>query len=72
MAYIPEEVIEQFHFETGFNKTFKPVMDAYLQKRGKKRSKDSSIASAKSGGLLQVKDAPQENKLVSMLSKKIL
>lgn len=34
MAYIPEEIMVQFKFESGFNKTFKPLMDAYKEKRG--------------------------------------
>ena len=34
MAYIPEEVMVQFKFESGFNKTFKPLMDAYHERRG--------------------------------------
>ena len=29
LAYIPEDVAEKFRFETGFNKKFKPAMDAY-------------------------------------------
>jgi len=35
MAFIPEEVLEAFKFETGFHKDFKPAMDAYLAKKGK-------------------------------------
>ncbi len=42
MAYIPEEVVEQFKFESGFNKTFKPFMMKYLEKKGAdSRSKSS-------------------------------
>jgi len=29
VAYIPEEVIQKFHFETGFHKSFKPAMEEY-------------------------------------------
>jgi hypothetical protein len=29
LAYIPESVAEKFKFETGFNKKFKPAMDAF-------------------------------------------
>jgi len=35
MAYVPEEVLEVFKFESGFHKKFKPAMDAYLVKKGK-------------------------------------
>lgn len=42
MAYIPEEVIGQFAFESGFHKKFKPSMDEFLQKFGKSRSGKSS------------------------------
>lgn len=35
MAYIPDEVLEQFRFESGFHKKFKPAMDSYLVKKGK-------------------------------------
>ena len=34
MAYIPEEIMVQFRFESGFNKTFKPLMDAYHERKG--------------------------------------
>ena len=49
MGYIPEEVIGQFKFESGFYKTFKPIMDEFLMKRGKTptSSKNSSISSDK-------------------------
>lgn len=54
MAFIPEQVIEEFHFETGFHETFKPAMDAFLHTRGKalhgRGSKDNSKISSKSGG----------------------
>jgi hypothetical protein len=36
MAYVPDEVLEAFKFETGFHKKFKPAMDAYLKKKGKR------------------------------------
>jgi hypothetical protein len=42
MAHIQEEVMEQFKFENGFNKTFKPLMDAYLQKKGSSSSAKST------------------------------
>ena len=42
MAYIPEEVMEQFKFESGFNKTFKPLMDAYHERKGTTSSAKSS------------------------------
>jgi hypothetical protein len=35
MAFVPDEVLEVFKFETGFHKKFKPAMDAYLAKKGK-------------------------------------
>lgn len=35
MAYIPEEVINCFSFQSGFHKVFRPVMDQWLVKRGK-------------------------------------
>ena len=35
MAYVPDEVLEEFRFESGFHKKFKPSMDAYLLKKGK-------------------------------------
>jgi hypothetical protein len=42
MAYIPEEVMEKFKFENGFNKTFKPLMDAYHEKKGTSSSGKTS------------------------------
>jgi hypothetical protein len=35
MAYIPDDVILEFSFETGFHKKFRPAMNAYLAKKGK-------------------------------------
>jgi hypothetical protein len=34
MAYIPEEVMAQFRFESGFYKTFKPLMEEYNNRKG--------------------------------------
>jgi hypothetical protein len=34
MAYIPEEIMIKFRFESGFNKTFKPLMDEYRERKG--------------------------------------
>lgn len=48
MAYIPEEVMEQFKFESGFNKTFKPLMDAYQERKGTSSSAKSSSPLEKS------------------------
>lgn len=36
MAYVPDEVLDSFKFQTGFHKDFKPAMDFYLAKKGKK------------------------------------
>lgn len=44
MAYVPEQVIAQFRFESGFYKTFKPLMEQYNARRPK--SEDESIESA--------------------------
>jgi len=41
MAYIPEEIMAKFKFETGFYKTFKPMMDSYHDKRIAIKGKDS-------------------------------
>ena len=68
MAYIPEEVIEAFHFESGFHKEFKPAMEAFLAKQGKhlqgKNSKNTSRISSKSGDKTSVK----ESKLTTALT----
>lgn len=42
MGYIPEAVIKKFNFESGFNKTFKPNMDAHLEKYGRPGSRSNS------------------------------
>jgi hypothetical protein len=47
MAYIPEEIMVQFRFESGFNKTFKPLMDAYHERKGES-SEGSSAGEAPS------------------------
>jgi hypothetical protein len=51
MAYIPEEIMVQFKFESGFNKTFKPLMDAYKERKGpsSKGSESNHEASKDSG-----------------------
>jgi len=64
MGYIPDEVLSNFRFETGFNKKFKPVMDAYLAKKGKptideRKAKGPEAKTSIEGG----------NKLLAALSK---
>lgn len=64
MAYVPDEVLESFSFETGFHKKFKPAMDAYLAKKGKPTIEQRKMRATPKG------EAPQvQNKLMAALNK---
>ena len=70
MAYIPDEVLKQFKFESGFHKKFKPAMDEFLQKKGrptieeiKKRGEEAPVPEV-------VK--PNANRLLGAFSKGLL
>ncbi|CDW71360.1 UNKNOWN [Stylonychia lemnae] len=47
MAFIPDEVLNQFKIQTGFRKYFRTAMDFYLAKKGKKLIKDKNTANDK-------------------------
>jgi hypothetical protein len=62
MAYIPEEIMEQFKFENGFNKTFKPLMDAYHERKGTSSSGKTSSPLEKSSS--SEKDGKREDGII--------
>jgi len=65
MGFIPDEVIQEFSFQTGFHKKFKTSMDSYLTKKNK-----PTIGERKARASQQSKPSVQgPNRLLTVLAK---